>query len=221
MELNILIIILVTISIGSTKEDTEIIRQMMMEMKLMMMSELRMELKTEMKMSMMEEMSVQLLLYREKLEKTANELKATKEDLNNVLSELTKTKNDLAVTKYNLTTQVEELGMDITNLRYPPYLHSCGSHFEGLSIKAKTIPYTSLLYSSTNTMGGGLDIETGIFTSPHPGSYTVTWSLVSQNDRWDYPVIIFLFKNGKRIEEAQHYSDEVNISGSMLDQGKD
>ena len=110
--------------------------------------------------------------------------------------------------------------MEVTNLRYPPYLHSCGSHFEGLSIKSQTVPYTSLLYSSTNTEGGGLNIETGVFTSPHPGTYTATWSLVAQNDRRDYPVILYLYKNGKRIEEAQHYSDEVGISGSMLDQGR-
>ena len=51
MELNILIIILITISIGHSKEDTEIIRQMITDMKQMMMSELRMKLKTEMKMN--------------------------------------------------------------------------------------------------------------------------------------------------------------------------
>ena len=43
----------------------------------------------------MEEMSVQLLLYREKFQRTENELNATKEDLDNVLSELDKTNNDL------------------------------------------------------------------------------------------------------------------------------
>merc|ERR1719206_205583 len=45
------------------------------------------------------------------------------------------------------------------------------------------------------------------------------WEWVAQNNRKDYPVILYLYKNGKRIEEAQHYSDEVGISGSMLDQG--
>ena len=203
--LSILIIILITITTGHTREDTEIIRQMMREM----MSEIKMEMKTEMEIDLTEKLSI----HEEKLQRTENELKATKEDIDKVLVELATTRN-------GLMTKVEELGMEVTNLRYPPYLHSCGSHFEGLSIKSQTVPYTSLLYSSTNTEGGGLNIETGVFTSPHPGTYTATWSLVAQNDRRDYPVILYLYKNGKRIEEAQHYSDEVGISGSMLDQGR-
>ena len=211
-----LIIILITITTGHTREDTEIIRQMMREM----MSEIKMEMKTETKADLTKKIGAQLSIYEEKLQRTEIELKATKEDLDNVLVELAKTRNELVVTKYGLLTKVEELGMEVTNLRYPPYLHSCGSHFEVLSIKSQTIPYTSLLYSATNTEGGGLNIETGVFTSPHPGTYTATWSLVAQNNRRDYPVILYFYKNGKRIEEAQHYSDEVGISGSMLDQGR-
>ena len=90
-------------------------------------------------------------------------------------------------------------------LRAPPYIHSCGSNSDGLPSSIGTIPYTSLLYSSTNTEGGGLDISSGIFTSTHPGSYTVTWGLAAYEDTWEY-VKIYLQHNGTNIEESLHQS---------------
>merc|ERR1712013_4564 len=86
-------------------------------------------------------------------------------------AELAITKNELALTK----ARADELEREVAIVRAPPYIHSCGSHDDVLSGSTGTIPYTSLLYSSTNTEGGGLDISTGVFTAPHGGSYTVYW----------------------------------------------
>ena len=103
-------------------------------------------------------------------------------------------------------------------MRAPPYIHACGSYFEGLSGSYQTIPYTSLLYSSTNTERGGLDIDTGVFTAPTGGSYTVTWTTVSGFDHGQY-VYMYLQKNGENIQESASYSDYGGPSGYMAEQG--
>jgi hypothetical protein len=44
-------------------------------------------------------------------------------------------------------------------IKNPPFFHTCGAHYAGLSINKQTISYSSLLYSSTNTDCGDLDIS--------------------------------------------------------------
>ena len=97
----------------------------------------------------MKEMMVDM---NQRLAKTEAELAATKD-------ELTATKDKLAATKDDLKERTGELEREVAILRNPPYIHACGSHCDGLSGSYMTIPYTSLLYSSTNTEGhyyGGL-----------------------------------------------------------------
>merc|ERR1719320_1684842 len=81
-----------------------------------------------------------------------------------------------------------------------------------------TIPYTSLLYSSTNTEGGGLDISTGVFTAPHGGSYTVYWDTSAELDSGEF-VRIYLQKDGENILESKHYSGYTGPSGVVQEQG--
>merc|ERR1711942_547031 len=81
-----------------------------------------------------------------------------------------------------------------------------------------TIPYTFLLYSSTNTEGGGLDISTGVFTAPHGGSYTVYWDTSAGLDHGE-DVRIYLQKNGENIKESKHLSYYSGPSGRVGDQG--
>ena len=104
-------------------------------------------------------------------------------------------------------------------MRAPPYIHSCGSNSDGLPSSIGTIPYTSLLYSSTNTEGGGLDISAGVFTAPHGGSYTVYWDISASLNSGNF-VVIYLQKNGESIEESRHYSQYGGPSGYVYDQGK-
>merc|ERR1712045_826884 len=105
-------------------------------------------------------------------------------------------------------------------MRNPPYMHACGAYPHYLSIETGTIPYEKLLYSSTNTEGGGLDIASGVFTSSWPGSYTVTWSLMAGNDAGETHTSIFLQQNGHiTILESEHYTDYTGPSGVVQEQG--
>merc|ERR1712106_903976 len=105
---------------------------------------------------MMMEMNGRMLLLEAELKMTKEELTATKE-------ELTATKEELSATRDDLTSKDLELERDVSILREPPFIHSCGYQYS-TTITSQTIPYSSLLYSSTNTEGGGLDIATGVFT---------------------------------------------------------
>ena len=87
----------------------------------------------------------------------------------------------------------------------------------------KIITYNTLLYSATNTEGGGLDISTGVFTAPHGGSYTVYWDTSAwMNDDHTVNVIeIDLQKKEEAILETAHYSsnggnDRASDQGNKL-----
>merc|ERR1712037_969896 len=100
--------------------------------------------------------------------------------------------------------------MGVTILRDPPYLHMCGSHYAALSnYNSMTITFSTLLYSATNTEGGGLDISSGVFTAPVGGSYTVTWSTSSGTDS-GHSNYIYLYKNSNKVEESTHFSYNSN-----------
>merc|ERR1711892_1461216 len=55
------------------------------------------------------------------------ELKMTKE-------ELTATKEELSATRDDLTSKDHELERDVSIIRNPPFIHSCGSHYSYLTI---------------------------------------------------------------------------------------
>merc|ERR1719317_1251340 len=181
----------------------------------------------------MAEMNERLSLAEGKLAKTEDELTAAKNDLAITKDDLAITKDDLAITKDELAitkddlaitkadnaitkAKTDELEREVAIVRAPPYIHSCGSHYDVLSASSGTIPYTSLLYSATNTEGGGLDISTGIFTAPHGGSYTVYWDTSAGLDH-GRSVRIYLQKNGENIEESYHRSDYYGPSGAVYD----
>merc|ERR1712083_995761 len=186
----ILILVIFTLTLGEAKDD----RDNMIEVK-----EIIMELKDELAAT-----KDGLAATNDKLVATMEELAATKEELAATNDKLVATNDKLVDTKEELTnvtmTMKDELKMlqkEVTILRDSPFLHMCGSHYDLLS-GSKTIPYSKLFYSSTNTEGGGLDITSGVFTSPWGGSYTVTWSTSSWtlsgsgND-------IYLYKNNIRV----------------------
>merc|ERR1712037_725755 len=143
-------------------------------------------------------------------------LARTEEDLSVALTDIATTKDDLATTK----TALMELELEVSRVKEDPFIHACGSYSGWLTIVSSTIPYSSLLYSSTNMPGvGGLDTETGVFTAPHPGSYTVTWSTFASDDAGDDAVSLYLYKNGQRIQESRHVSSYSGPSGLVADQG--
>ena len=117
-------------------------------------------------------------------------------------------------------TENNDLKREISTLRNPPYLHVCGgSKYNWIHSNSRIIDYTTLLYSSTNTEGGGLDIATGVFTSPWPGSYTVTWSLITRNYQGDREFGIFLRKNNQKVVESLYASEFSGQSGWAYEQG--
>merc|ERR1711892_888855 len=192
------------ITLVEPKDDLEnIVKEMMMEMNGRMLL-----LEAELKMT------------KEELTATKEELKltATKEELTATKEELTATKEELSATRDDLTSKDLELERDVSILREPPFIHSCGYQYS-TTITSQTIPYSSLLYSSTNTEGGGLDIARGVFTSPLAGSYTVAWSLLAIDDHPDSDVVIYLRQNGQKIDESQHESGYSGPSGRVHDQG--
>merc|ERR1712218_655488 len=152
------------------------------------------EMMAEMKMEMNERLS----LAEGKLAKTEADLAVTKDALAKSITDQA-TKEDLAVTKEALMSKTDELEREVAILKAPPYIHACGSHYERLSASYITIPYTFLLYSTTNQEdwgleGGGLDITRGVFTAPFGGSYTVSWDPTVSLDHGE-AVDIYLQKN--------------------------
>ena len=119
-------------------------------------------------------------------------------------------------TKDDLT---QELKREVSFLKDPPWTFACGAHNKGMTVTDQTISYTTLLYSSTNVAGAGLDISTGVFTAGHPGSYTATWSLLAEDNAGDHYVAVYLRKNGENIEESRHLSEYTGSSGYVGDQG--
>ena len=199
--------VLFTLFMGEpAMEDIEIMKEIMLEMKETMLDMNRKMARTE-----------------EDLSFTKNQLAVDHTDLVTAKDELAATKDELATTKDELATTktaLMEVELEVARVREPPFIHACGSHYDRLSIKSGTIPYSSLLYSSTNQETGGLDTQTGVFTAPHPGSYTVTWSTMAADDYGEHYVHIYLYKNGQGIVESKHYSRYTGPSGWVGEQGK-
>merc|ERR1712058_221594 len=136
-----------------------------------------------------------------RVQKAEEKWTKTEDKLAEALIDLSETKTELVETK---KAQIETKS-EITRMRNPPYMHACG-YIYYTDIKSATIPYSRLLYSSTNTEGGGLDIASGVFTSSYPGSYTVTWSLMADDYSDGMLVDVYLQHNGQNIDESRHWS---------------
>merc|ERR1711892_388812 len=83
--------------------------------------------------------------------------------------------------------------------RDTPEVVYCGYRHDVTSLS--TIRYDSMFYSRTNQPTGGLDLAFGVFTSPFPGTYTVTYSLWARNDPGEQ-VELYLNKNEVAIVES-------------------
>ena len=132
--------------------------------------------------------------------------------------------NDKCLTNDDLNPISEKLKAteeELEKLKNPPFIHECASSVDDEQAGAsKTITYTGSIYSSTNTIGGGLELATGIFTSPYPGSYLVTWSFTASDAAGQHYVWIYLRKNKEIIKESRHWSIYTGLNGVVGDQGK-
>ena len=77
---------------------------------------------------------------------------------------------------------ITSLQNEIKILRDPPVSFTCASQ-NGFHSHGR-VTYDSLYYSRTNalTEEGGMDLGSGVYTAPYPGTYTVTFSLYVRND---------------------------------------
>ena len=89
--------------------------------------------------------------------------------------------NDMREELIKATKKITDLESSQQRLKEPPYHHSCSS-IELVKLTQSVVTYQKLLYNSTNVNLGGMDLNTGLFTSGWPGSYQVTWSFESLND---------------------------------------
>jgi len=236
----IVIMVLNILTLGEAKDDMQVMKEMMVELKMDLM-EMRTNMNEHLSLSEekmakaefeLQEALIDLAATKDNLEKAKIDLTAalsdlatfkddfysTKTDLVTTKADLAITKSDLDTTKAEVMTKVDDLEREVVILSDPPYLHICVSHNDYLYIDDQTIPYTSLLYSSTNTEGGLLDMNSGVFTAPVCGTYTVSWATMASLNTGER-LEIFLQKNGENIRETEHYSQYTGDSGIAADQG--
>ena len=183
----ILIMVLITLTLGEVRDDMEIMKEMMVELKKDML-EMRTIMSEHLSVSEekrakaeieLQEALIEIASNKDDLEKAKTDLTAALSDLATFRDDFISTKTDLVTAKAYLMTKVDDLEREVVILSDPPYLHICASHNDYLYIDDHTIPYTSLLYSSTNTEGCWLDMTRGVFTVPVCGTYTVTWATMA------------------------------------------
>ena len=235
--IQIIVMALFTLTMGEDKEELNNMKEMMMEMnqRVLLTEETLKKTQEELKYTRSDlakafaDLSIAKDELKEAIYALANTKNcctesldqiATKNDLDSAKEELIGAITNLATKDDHLMTKAEELQRDIAILKDSPFFHACGSYNNGLYIRTQTIPYSSLFYNSTNTEGGGLDLETGIFSSPYPGSYSVTWSILAGDGTGERAVSIFLHRNGEIVEESQHLSSYTGADGYVYDQGR-
>merc|ERR1712156_17288 len=148
---------------------------------------------------------------------TQGQLDGTEKMLLEMQEMMTELTHQVEKAEQNLKMKKEELEREVSRMRDVPYLHQCG-YTEKTSPVEDILTYDEIFYSSTNTEGGGL--EGGVFTAPHPGTYTVAWSLNAENGAGDNDIMVVLRKNGEQIPESLHRSWLINEdTSSQADQG--
>merc|ERR1711892_1610483 len=127
------------------------------------------------------------LLNQEKLTLLEVDSKKYKEEQTMKVTSLTEDMNSMMSLEHETSIKVK---------RDTPEVFYCGFNSGDYVSSPSTIKYDSMFYSRTNQPTGGLDLATGVFTSPFPGTYTVTWSLSAYGAMsHDQYKTIYLFKN--------------------------
>merc|ERR1712083_598221 len=129
------------------------------------------------------------------------------------------TDDDLKEMIESLNARVSVAEEELTRLRDMPYMHTCGWRGKTFVVE-EAVWYENIFYDSTNMESGGLDWESGVFTAGHPGTYTISWSLMMEGDMGDKALHVVLRKNGIGIDDTFHESYyNPSVPGSMYDQG--
>merc|ERR1711892_1340279 len=168
---------------------------------------------------MMKKLQRENLQHKEKITHLeADSMKCSQETLSK-LGEQTNHVSSLTELVDSLSNKSSDQEKSINVLRDPPSIFYCGYKYV-TSATRSVLTFDRLSYSRSNQPTGGLDPVTGVFTSPYPGTYRVSWSLYAINDAGDSYVSIHLHKNGASVgEESRHYSHYIGASGYVYDQG--
>jgi len=195
----IVLVILVTMTNAEFKEDLEdVVKKIMFEV-----WELKYELNQTKEVLNAKEDSIHKLKIETKIkdDQLEKDLKANEETIR------------------KLQEKNEKLERDVSFLSDPPHTFTCSSHYTTLTISSQRIPYTSLLYSSTNVDGAYMDTGAGVFTAGLGGTYTATWSLAAWDNAGDTSVDVYLRRNEEIIVESHHGSYYTGPSGGVDNQG--
>merc|ERR1719334_2772764 len=101
--------------------------------------------------------------------------------------------------------RADQLAVDISILKYPPFYHSCS--YRGIfSSNSQVVSFEKIVYETQGGVGydeaGGMDIVSGRFTSAHAGTYQVSWHFTNGNNYNDPHIEVFLRKNANVIVES-------------------
>merc|ERR1711935_239313 len=152
---------------------------------------------------------------QEEINKQREEINKQREEIKQLTEQFEEQTNHVS----SLTELVDSLSNNV--LRSPPAVFYCG-YRSYTTATSSVLTFDRLSYFNNNQHTGGLDPVTGIFSSPYPGTYSVSWSLTASNDAGDNHVGISLHKNGASVgAESYHYShwDYTGASGRVQDQG--
>merc|ERR1719334_537054 len=90
----------------------------------------------------------------------------------------------------------------------PPISYHCG-YKPKMKVEKSVVNFDSMFYSRTNqwTEEGGLDISSGEYTTPYPGTYTLSATFSSDSLHGNY-IHVYIRKNGQKMPETriQSYS---------------
>ena len=155
------------------------------------------------------------------LGETQGELKVTKEMLQEMKEKMIELKTRLAIAEQKLmeTGNDEVFENEVSILGDTPYLHQCGFHSRAGFVDS-IMSFQCLSYDVTN-QPTGLDWQTGVFTCPYPGTYTVSWSWNNEDGSDDPSVEVLVRKNEAQIQESFHqsYFREEGAIGVVADFG--
>eukprot|EP00091_Calanus_sinicus_P008921 TRINITY_DN21219_c0_g1_i1.p1 TRINITY_DN21219_c0_g1~~TRINITY_DN21219_c0_g1_i1.p1 ORF type:complete len:239 (+),score=47.09 TRINITY_DN21219_c0_g1_i1:134-850(+) len=114
--------------------------------------------------------------------------------------------NQIGKLESKIETNQKSIVDTIDLVRNPPTSFYCGTK-RSASLLEAIVTYDTLFYSRTNIEDAiGLDVKSGIFTSDFPGTYTVSYSLHTDDDVGDPEKVVYVRKNGEILSQTKMVS---------------
>jgi len=169
-------------------------------------------------------LQAEMSICQEQRSDTELEIKEYKEESMFAIEEQNNKMSTFQKDLITMNRTVVENDANMKVLRDAPESFACG-YQDSWNATHSTITYDSIFYERSNQPTGGLDIGSGVFTAPYPGTYTVTWTLNSNNGNGVlFSAQLYLYRNGDRVDESYHNIKlepyyGVSLSGNRADKG--